>query len=152
MKDSMYWVKLSPDGPRREFQLKLEKESGNMSMIAFAHTWSKRTGYSVSSVSHWMAGTRTIPQKALESVGISTDELGCTCDSCKNATTMKSDSNTLRQLKVRQKAIDRMCGSCSLGDRFCRIRDCALREFSPLPLHPRAVMYGSWEDDGNPVE
>lgn len=140
MKDTVYWRKLAEEGPIREFQEKLERESKGLNLRQFAEKWSEILGYSESSIMHWSAGTRTIPDKAIKAVGIEV------APPAKKSTLASSENSSIRGMKDRQKVINAMCAGCALGDRFCRISDCPLRPFSPLPLHPKAITMG-WDEE-----
>lgn len=139
-KATKFWKILAPEGPWREFQIMLEQKSDNMTFKGFSEYWSGQLGYSPSSIIHWMAGTRNIPEKAVKAMGITIDE------NHQSKMLPNVFSEISREARARQAAIERMCRTCALGDQFCRIKDCSLRPFSPLPLHPKATDFGSWEE------
>jgi hypothetical protein len=143
MKDTTFWRRLAVDGPTREFQLKLEGESKDLNLKEFTEKWSKILGYSESSIAHWAAGTRTIPEKAIQAAGIETVGIE------KKSTLAAAEGSAAIGMKERQKVINKMCAGCALGDRFCRISDCPLRPFSPLPLHPKSITMGWDESEHN---
>lgn len=139
MAATKFWNRLAEEGPIRDFQLRLERESEGLNKKAFAEKWGRVLGYSDTSVTHWIRGSRKIPSRALM---ILETVLKSDTQKVSQSPSMGSAS---RAIKQRQDAIDRMCAGCALGDRFCRISDCPIREFSPLPLHPKAVKMG-WDE------
>jgi|688.fasta_scaffold05020_7 hypothetical protein len=143
MKDSQFWKFLAPGGPILDFQMKLERESEGLTLTEFAKKWSKIIGYSESSIAHWAAGTRKIPVKAIKAAGIEIEDGA----DYMSSTVAPKDGSIAAGMHARQKVIDKMCGGCALGDRFCRISDCPLRPFSPLPLHPKSITMGWDEED-----
>lgn len=145
-KDTEFWRTLAPEGPWRRFQVATEAECGGMSVKSFVDYWSEKLGYSKSSVSQWLTGSRSIPLSALEKIGIEISP-----EEHQRTSFRVAMPDAERQARARQMVINRMCGGCALGDRFCRITDCPLRPFSPLPLHPKAVPMG-WDDAEADVE